>query len=272
MQLAIRHELSFQYEPPAKTVAQILRVHPRDHHGQHILNWRVEVDADCSVIAREDTFGNMAHSFAMSALHKWVVRIEGVVETADVAGVVQGARERFPTDLYVRETELTSVSPLMRDYIAPLQALRGQDLPLLHRLLGLVHSRFDGFSAHDDLTRPAHRAFELSTCSIADSAHVFIGCARHMGIPARYISGYLGPSTFHGEARTHVWAECYVTGLGWVGFDPVFNLCPQDKHVRVAMGLDALSGSALRSAVASGSGESVTSALYMKQHQAQSQS
>jgi transglutaminase-like putative cysteine protease len=59
-----------------------------------------------------------------------------------------------------------------------------------------------------------------------------------MGLPARYVNGYFltdqpGPAEAH-----HAWAEVFITGLGWVGFDPANGICTDDAYVRIAVGLD----------------------------------
>jgi transglutaminase-like putative cysteine protease len=78
-----------------------------------------------------------------------------------------------------------------------------------------------------------------------DYAHLFVGAARALGIPARYVTGYLvgegdEPGAFH------AWAEAYDEKLGWIGFDSMLELCPTDRHVRLAAGLDSLSAAPLR--------------------------
>src|SRR5690606_4885604 len=71
-----------------------------------------------------------------------------------------------------------------------------------------------------------------------EHAHAFIGAARALAIPARYVSGYL-----HSDGGTepgfHAWAEAWDDGLGWIGFDPLLGECPAERHVRLACGLDA---------------------------------
>ena len=79
----------------------------------------------------------------------------------------------------------------------------------------------------------------------ADFAHAFIGAAQALEIPARYVTGYVAE---HGEdAFWHAWVEAWDDGLGWIGFDPMLGYCPTDKHVRVAVGLDAGSVPPVRS-------------------------
>ena len=71
-----------------------------------------------------------------------------------------------------------------------------------------------------------------------DHAHIFIACARHLDYPARYVSGYLMMDDTTDQTAMHAWAEAYIEGLGWVGFDVSNGISPDARYVRVATGLD----------------------------------
>jgi transglutaminase-like putative cysteine protease len=78
---------------------------------------------------------------------------------------------------------------------------------------------------------------EKKTGVCQDHAHIFVAAAHALGVPARYISGYLMMEEKIEQAATHAWAEAHIPGLGWVGFDPANEICPDDRYVRVASGL-----------------------------------
>ncbi|MEO1206561.1 MAG: transglutaminase family protein [Pseudomonadota bacterium] len=89
-----------------------------------------------------------------------------------------------------------------------------------------------------------------------DLAHVFIAGARHLDLPARVVLGYLARPKIDEEPETngdllppgrHAWAEVWIEGLGWVGFDPVLNQCPTDRYVRLSCALDGNGAVMLRS-------------------------
>jgi transglutaminase-like putative cysteine protease len=85
-----------------------------------------------------------------------------------------------------------------------------------------------------------------------DLAHFFITAARLIDVPTRYVGGYRLPDGSSPPKERHGWAEAFVPGLGWVGFDPARGLCPDERYVRVAIGLDALGAAASRAAHAGG--------------------
>ena len=83
----------------------------------------------------------------------------------------------------------------------------------------------------------AIEAFALGHGVCQDFAHVFIAACRHLGIPARYASGYmLNLENPDKQTAGHAWAEVFVEDLGWVGFDPANAMCPTDAYVRLAVG------------------------------------
>src|SRR5438309_1707512 len=109
MRIRVSHLTTYRYHTPAGSVIQILRLTPRNHEGQYVARWRIELSADCRVDQQEDAFGNITHAFtADGPFSELKVLVEGEVETRDTKGVVRGAVERFPPSLYLRETALTT--------------------------------------------------------------------------------------------------------------------------------------------------------------------
>src|ERR1700722_9654635 len=101
MRLRIRHELHHRYERPVKALIQNLRLTPRGHEGQHIVHWRIDLEASCRLRASQDAFGNIVHGFSMDGpLSELSIAAIGEVETFDTRGVVAGSVERFPPELY----------------------------------------------------------------------------------------------------------------------------------------------------------------------------
>ena len=111
MRLSIRHETLHHYAPAAKSVIQTLRLTPRNHEGQHVVHWRIDVDVECRLKASQDALGNVVHGFTSNGPHGAVaVTAIGEVDTFDTRGLVNGAVERFPPELYLRATALTQAS------------------------------------------------------------------------------------------------------------------------------------------------------------------
>lgn len=242
MRLRIAHTTVHRYDPPATGVIQVLRLTPRNHDGQYVIRWRIDVSADVRLAAHEDAFGNLTHVFSADGpFDELRVEVDGEAETQNTDGVVRGAVERFPPTLFLRDTAVTQADTAMRDLALGIRGADGGDvLGVLHELLARLHEDL----AHDpaQATTTATAAFARQRGSTQDLTHIFIGATRCLDIPARYVSGYRCPDGELAQGThegTHAWAEAYVPSLGWVGFDPVIGACPTDAYVRVAIGLDA---------------------------------
>lgn len=268
MRIRIRHETRYRYDVPAAGVIQVLRLTPRNHDGQFVVDWRTDVTADCRLDQHEDAFGNIIHTFtAEGPLDELGVLVEGEVETQDTSGLVRGAVERFPPSLYLRETPLTEPDTAIADFAREVRAGGGADtLSLLHSLMARVNAEvaYDTDPTHAATT--AAEAFELKRGVCQDLAHIFVAAARRLDVPARYVGGYFCRSdgVVQHEAG-HAWAEAHVEGLGWVAFDPAHCLCATDAHVRVAVGLDYLGAAPVRGTRYGGHNELLTVAVAVDQ-------
>jgi transglutaminase-like putative cysteine protease len=247
MRLKIVHETAYRFDPPASGSIQTLRLTPRGHDGQFVVNWRIEIDHDCRLDPAADPFGNVVHSFTTEGrLEGLTITALGDVETHDMAGMVRGQKERFPLGVFLRTTQLTTPDADIRSFAEDVSAAAPADpLSRLHALMGSVHERMIvGGDGADDSARTAFAAGRGNARAIA---HVMITAARHLGIPARFASGYV----FHPEAdrpasAVHGWAEAHVDGVGWIGFDAALNVCPTETHVRLAVGLDGTDAAPVR--------------------------
>jgi len=191
MRIRIRHETIYRYEEPAKSAIQHLRLTPRNYDGQHVKDWRIDIDHDCRLIASEDAFGNMTHRFTVEGpLDSITTLVEGDVTTFDTAGVASGAIERFPQALYLRPTPLTAPSAEIVDFARATTARETNALASLHALLSTIYEQmtFDTDSTHAATTAAESFAQRRGICQ--DFAHLFIACARAIDTPARYVSGY----------------------------------------------------------------------------------
>src|SRR6266480_6586608 len=137
MRIRISHETTYRYESPPTGVVQVLRLPPRNHDGQYVTDWRIDVSQECRLDSHEDAFGNLTHTFAAAGpFTELSVLVEGEVETHDTQGVIQGAVERFPPTLFLRETALTAPDPAIADYARAIRSETGDVmLDVLHALL-----------------------------------------------------------------------------------------------------------------------------------------
>jgi transglutaminase-like putative cysteine protease len=226
------------------------------------------------VDAQEDSFGNLTHTFTVEGpVSELNVHVEGEVDTDDTHGVVRGAIERFPPSLFLRETPLTAPDAAMRDFAAAAKASSQNDaLSILHALLAAVHAEITFDVDPTKASTTAQESFAIKRGVCQDLTHIFIACARSIGIPARYVSGYFFRNDGVVEQNAgHAWAEAHVEGLGWVAFDAANKISATDAHLRVAVGLDYLGAAPIRGTRYGGGDEALTVRVRVDQamHQVQ---
>ena len=274
MRIRISHLTSYAYGTPANSVIQMLRLTPRNHDGQYVARWRIDVSTDCRLDPHEDAFGNLTHAFSTEGpFSELVVTVEGEVETRDTQGIMRGTVERFPPSLYLRTTALTTPDAGIAAFAAASRdATDGNVLNLLHHMLERLHDdvAYDTDPTHAATT--AAEAFALKRGVCQDLTHIFIAAARSLAIPARYVGGYFHRDDGVDEQEAgHAWAEAFVPGLGWVAFDAANGLCATDAHVRVAIGLDYLGAAPLRGTRYGGGGEVMSVKVRVDQASQQTQ-
>jgi transglutaminase-like putative cysteine protease len=272
MRIHISHSITYRYAAPPSSVTQMLRLTPRNHDGQYVVGWRIDLSQECTLHQQEDAFGNLTHSFtADGPFDALSIAVDGEMDTHDTNGVVTGTVERFPPALFLRETTLTEPDPALA---ALADSARGGNdtVSLLHKLMQRMQQEvaYDPDPARMPTT--AAEALKKRSGTGQDLSHVYIAAARLLGVPARYVGGHVcRPNGSAARQSVHAWAEAYVEGLGWVGFDPAHDTCPTDAYVRVATGLDYLNAAPVRGTRFGGSGETLTVAVQVAQARLQSQ-
>ena len=273
MRLRINHETVYRYDTPAKSAIELLRLTPRDHDGQYVVRWRIDVSEDCRLEPHEDAFGNLTHTFTVDGpLTELRVGVTGEVETQDLAGMVRGTLERFPPSLFLRETPLTKADPSIIEFAQDVARPADGALARLHALTSRIYETFTFDPDPTHTATSAAEAFGLQRGVCQDYAHVFVAAARHLGIPARYIGGYFSRADGQNiQEAGHAWTEAFVPDLGWVAFDPTNGISVTDAHIRVAVGLDYLGAAPIRGVRVGGTGESLAVTIHLDQASRQAQ-
>lgn len=239
MRISIRHQLSITPAPGAAHAVLQLLLTPQSGPTQRVDSWSVEMAGISPEGRFTDAFGNLAHLVNQSRPEgASVCMVSGTVDTTDTHGVLgRPGGEPVPA-LYKRITGLT------RAPVALYGRFRGSKesrLDVLHALMARVGEALGMAPAQGQMQANGAQS-QTSTASVlppaSDYVHGFIGACRALDIPARYVTGYLYGAGQEGHAL-HAWAEAHDDALGWIGFDPVLQLCPKDRHIRLAVGLDA---------------------------------
>ncbi len=264
MRYRITHRNEYRYDAPVSSSYGEARLVPRRlAHQTSTATPGIEVDPrPLDRSERSDFFGNTTTYFAVeephttltvTALHE--VEVSGPAPRLDLTGAVswEEAVDRLSTstieaDLDARQFCLGS--PLvgsvrgLADYAAP-SFVRGR--PLLDAVIDLnhrIHADFAYEPGSTSISTSVGEILESRRGVCQDFAHLAIGCVRSMGLPARYVSGYLetepppGVERLVGADASHAWFAAYVPDHGWVDLDPTNDLVPQGRHVTAAWGRD----------------------------------
>jgi transglutaminase-like putative cysteine protease len=210
---------------------------PKSRAGQKVLNWETEITGGKRELTYVDHHNNQVDLIsATPATREIRIVTHGEVETADNAGIVGTQGGFAPLWMFLRPTALTKAGKTiaaiakgidMTDRIGGLHALSDAILSAV---------RYDKAEMSVTLTAEEAAARGHGVCQ--DHAHIFCAAARKLGVPARYVSGYLHVDGLEPQAASHAWSEAWVEDLGWVGFDVSNGICPDKRYVRVATALD----------------------------------
>ena len=255
MRYTIRHITRFNYETPVSESVMEARMQPRTDVWQRCLHFTLSTAPASRVMVYEDHDRNVVHHFNIPARHaRLTLTAQALVESA----VPPELPAALPSDAW-EQLDAMAASGEFWDVLAPSQyaertdalfALgrsigfrRGADpLSTLRELMALMYREFEYCPQATRVDSRIDEALEARRGVCQDFSHIFIALARHVGIPTRYISGYLfrdeSVAERSADGATHAWAEALMPGLGWVGFDPTNNVIAHERHIRVAIGRD----------------------------------
>jgi transglutaminase-like putative cysteine protease len=257
MLISVHHRTLYRYSRAYNHSVQSLRLFPPTGPSQTVLSWQVDMPGIDEAARYIDAFGNEVALVTPPGYRDHLeINARGVVETTNTAGVAGLTGESVPPDVFMRASRMTETSPALESMAKA--CLSGNRLSTLHNLLGAIHSTvaYDTEATHALTT--AIESFKARRGVCQDHAHIFIGAARILGIPARYVTGYLLVDEAVAAVAHHAWAEAYVDDLGWVGFDAANGISPTENYIRLAVGYDSVSAAPVRGVMRGAADEELT--------------
>jgi transglutaminase-like putative cysteine protease len=174
----------------------------------------------------------------------------------------------MPIWAFEKQTDLTRTCAQIRHLAASLNSDPANYLDTLHELSAAILDAVTYTVGQTDAATTAADAMAAGKGVCQDHAHIFISAARHLGIPARYVSGYLMMDDRIDQEASHAWAEAHIPDIGWVGFDISNGISPDERYVRVASGCDYRDAAPIVG-IAHGTGDSALNVrLSVEQHSA----
>jgi transglutaminase-like putative cysteine protease len=252
MQMHIRHETRYRYERPVKYSVQSLHLTPRRDLSQRALAWNIV--APGRRLEQIDAYGNISHLLTIEEPHREIrIVVHGVVETADADarlddGPLSPLAYLAPTQLTLPNEDLKAFA---QNALAQVTEPRLRAQALAEAVYGAVRYR----SGTSDVQDSAAAAFKSGEGVCQDHAHVFIASARAVGMPARYVSGYLYTGDAN-DAASHAWVDVWLGAeIGWQSMDVTHQRPAVRTYCRLAVGRDYLDAAPVRGMRQGGGGE-----------------
>ena len=273
MLISVEHTTAYSYSEPVLASTQYLRMTPLSGPTQAVESWRLSCPGAVTT-PWQDQYGNLCHTLTVpQPVDELEIRVSGLVRTRDTNGVVGSAPSELPAGVYLRETPFTAVSPSLGDFAAPFAAKVKRDtIESLHEIMLAIAEKVAYSPGETHVHTTGAEALHQGSGVCQDHAHIFCAVCRLLGVPARYVSGYMTHGIGHeAHASSHAWAEAFVEHLGWVGFDPTNRACATEAYIRTATGLDYAEASPIRGVRSGGGTETMRVKVSFPNQQQQSQ-
>lgn len=258
----ITHTTGYEYRGMVSVSHHLLRLAPRELPRQRCLFHEFEIHPRPSVLnPHGDYFGNLTHFIAVEQSHgslevtsrcRVAVAPAFIPEASETPGW-ESVRSRCRSDhsrASLEAHEHTYASPLVptsAEFAAYAHPSFTPGRPILEAVadfMARVHKEFRFDPSATNVTTPVHEVFRHRRGVCQDFAHFLIACLRSLGLPARYVSGYLetdpppGQTKLRGVDASHAWVSFFCPGMGWVDVDPTNNCFPSLRHVTIGWGRD----------------------------------
>jgi transglutaminase-like putative cysteine protease len=263
LRYSVIHTTRYTYNEPVSICHNVARLVPRSFSRQQCKKSTIEITPQPGVLNEyEDFFGNKVMYFAMQQEHKQLtVTVRSEIEkniTTDTAislytevpwEEVQGLIKQTTADWlevyqYIPETGFTASSPQIVAYARQSFTPGRSMFEATQHLMQRIYTDFEFKPGFTTISTPLSEVLTARKGVCQDFAHLAIACVRSMGLPARYISGYLetlappGKEKLAGADASHAWFSVYIPYSGWIDFDPTNNQLPADQHITACWGRD----------------------------------
>ena len=246
MKYLISHQTTYTYHEPVSVCYNLLRLVPRNTHRQSCTSVAVEIHPEPDTFHEyEDFFGNKVIYFSIEKEHaKLSVRVSSEIEQRMETAGEPSLEQDADVGGYLFETPMTAAND---DIAAYARGSFRPGRPVLEAAADLMHRIYTDFRFTPGFTTvstPLATVMRERKGVCQDFAHLAIACCRSVGLPARYVSGYIetlpppGVEKLIGVDASHAWFSVYIPKMGWVDFDPTNNLLPAEQHITIGWGRD----------------------------------
>ena len=249
-QFRIHHVTKYTYQVQVRDSANQIMLFPIKDEFQTVLKQELIITGDPVVDNYKDYYGNEVGSFMYADLHNQLVidsKIEVITKSKLLPHDTMPKEEQW-NSLKSLRFQLPFIDFLKQEYFAAVdeikqitqleQVLLVSPFAAAQKLNEYVYQQFQYIKGVTSVETTPDEIWKLKAGVCQDFAHILLVMLRLIGIPARYVSGYICPDRngMRGEGATHAWVEAYIPDYGWLGFDPTNNCIVNDLHVRLAVG------------------------------------
>jgi len=263
----VTHTTKYEYNAPVSYCHNIATLRPRQSKGQELLDYRIQISPEPAEISeRTDFFGNYITRFSIQTEHQVLtvttkskikrdyVQFHESFNSSACRGVtmndalfaLQGtdsevleAKQYILESIFIRRTDKD-----IRDYAMVSFKGNRSVFEAAFELMQRIYTDFDFDAEFSTISTPIEEVMKEKKGVCQDFAQIAIACIRSVGLPARYISGYIetlpapGKKKLVGADASHAWFAIFIPGFGWVDFDPTNNQIPKNQHIVVGWGRD----------------------------------
>ena len=261
MKYKLKHQTLYTYVNEVHNYQSILCLQPQNSAKQTCKNFKIEIEPKPSKIySRTDYFGNIQHYFSLHQSHRSLkVTVSSEVEVLENSTQLtlntitcEEARLKFTTDRALKIEVLQYLLPSQfiswdEEITAFAESCLLPNVSLFESVLHLIkkiYTEFQFKSGSTNVNTPLKTVLKERRGVCQDFSHLAIASLRSVGIPARYVSGYIetlppiGKPKLEGSDASHAWISVYIPEMGWCEFDPTNNMIPQQRHIVTAYGRD----------------------------------
>lgn len=258
IRVSLTHRTTYDYASPAALGPQVIRLRPAPHNRTPIHSYSLRLQPEEHFLNwQQDAYGNyLARLVVPEKAKKFEVLVNLVADleaynpfdfflesTAEEYPFKYGEEDRENLEPYLKAAELT---PLLAKFVETVDRTPKRTVDFLVELNGMVHACVEYVVRMEPGVQTPEETLELKRGSCRDSAWLLVQTCRHLGLAARFVSGYLiqlvadekpieGPAGPAADfTDLHAWAEVYVPGAGWIGLDATSGLLTAEGHIPLA--------------------------------------
>ncbi|MGB5553712.1 MAG: transglutaminase family protein [Flavobacteriaceae bacterium] len=263
----VTHITTYKYNAPVSYCHNIATLRPRESKGQELLDYKIKVSPEPSEISeRIDFFGNYITRFSIQTEHTTLkVTTKSTIQRDyaqfhesfnsqacrsvtmnDALYALHGmhpeileAKQFLLESIFIRKTDTA-----IKEYAEISFKGNRSVFEAAYELMQRIYTDFDFDAEFSTIATPIEEVMREKKGVCQDFAQIAIACIRSIGLPAKYISGYIetlpppGKTKLVGADASHAWFAIFIPGFGWVDFDPTNNMIPKDQHIVVGWGRD----------------------------------